>query len=116
MKKVVIVNAGGRLSLSAGKGDYDNIVESLLRQIDGFESSNHCDVVNSVEAARGLLNITDVVIFVTAGLLSEARRIKQSHPRIRVIVLTGLIPEDEVILLSKLWLTPDLIRDAVMGL
>lgn len=114
MKRVVIVNAGGRLALSAERGDYDNLVESLQRLINGFESCQG-EVVNSVEAARGLLDRTDVVIFVTAGLLGEARRIKQSHSRIRVIVLTGLVPGDEVIILSKLWYTPDLIRDAVMS-
>ena len=122
MKNVVIVKAGGRLSLSADKGSYDTIVDSLQRQITGMEKFGHPDeklatvqVVDSVEAAKQLLDRAEVMIFVTAGLLYEARSIKEANPRLRVVVLTGLIPEDEVILVAKQWWTPDLIRDVITG-
>ncbi len=120
MKRVLIVNAGGRLSLSAEAGSYDQTVENLQRQINGLQRLDGTDekiatveVVESVEVAEKQSNTANVIIFVTAGLLDAAQSIKSKHPHLRVIVFTGLIPEVEVIVLSKQWWTLELIRDII---
>lgn len=45
----------------------------------------------------------DVVIFRTCSMLVEARAIKREFPRAKVIVFTGAMPDDEVILVHKRW-------------
>ena len=67
-------------------------------------------VVNSVESMRALLCETDLVVFVTAGMLGEADRVKEQHPRIKVVVMTGLIPRDRVIILDSGWATKELVK------
>jgi hypothetical protein len=112
MKKVVIVNAGGRGKLSAAEGSYDTIAMGLKRWFEEAESPIkpgtkivEAVVVSSMEEAMEKFG-TEVLVFLTAGMLEEARKFKRSHKDIKVIVLTGLIPEDEVIIVDKNWL-PD---------
>jgi hypothetical protein len=46
------------------------------------------------------------VIFVTLGMRYEAKMMKKQHPNVRVVVATGLLPDDEVIIMHRNWLTP----------
>ena len=119
ISRVVIVNAGGRMQLSAEAGDYDQTVDFLVRTLTGLKSVTppernraEAKVVTSVEDADMELQHgrVDVLIFMTLGLRHEAERIKTQYPKVKVIVLTGLLPDDEVVLVDKSWLNVDLVR------
>jgi len=77
-------------------------VNQLTEIIDELVSNNQkekiaeVEVVNSVDEAKIRVHFTNIMIFVTAGLLRVAREFKELNPRLSVIVLTGLIPEDEI--------------------
>lgn len=79
------------------------------------------EVVPSVDAAREILRTRpiDVVIFRTRGLEGAARRIKDEHPEIRVIVLSALprdVVADTIIWISKLDIAdPAAFARAVVG-
>lgn len=113
MKTVVIVNAGGWGALSAEKGSYDHFVELLREIVDAAtvgvhgrdEKAAEVHVVRSVGEALEQLDgrAVQALVFVTRGMLDEARRIKHQRPKIRVVVLTGNIPDDDVIVVNKLW-------------
>ena len=110
------------MAMSAEKGDYNTFVESLWRMINGLDIPDSkeltvatAQIVHSMEELTPLLDDTDVLIFVTLGLLHEAEEIKLAHPRLKVIVLTGLLPEDRVILLSKRWVKASIIEDLVLS-
>ncbi len=121
MRKVVIINAGERMSLSAEKGSYDSMVGSLKNIIDRIKQTSdekiEVEVLDSIDS--GELGHTEldtdvlILIFVTAGMLRKAREIKARFPRIRVIVLTGLIPDDEVTLISKRCISSDLVKSLI---
>jgi len=120
LTRVIIVKAGGRMSLSADAGDYDSMIEFLERTLNGFKSvtepEQNCaqaTVVNSVEEAESAVEEgrADMLIFLTLGLRHEADRIKKQHPTVKVVVLTGLLPDDEVVLVEKEWMSTQLLRD-----
>jgi hypothetical protein len=122
MKKVVIVNAGGRGDLSAEKGSYQSIVDYLGREVNKLtlmgkpnEKIAEVQVVNSVQEARNLIRQTDVMFFMTAGLLPEARNMKQENKRAKVIVMTGLLPEDDVVMFDKAWFSSPAVDSLVRG-
>ncbi len=120
MKRVVIVNAGGRMSSSAEKSDYQPMVDYLVRHISGLtspscagEKAATVQVVTSVAEARELIYRADVMFFMTLGLVQDARRMKAANPNVKVIVLTGLLPEKEVVLVDKGWLCPEVVENLV---
>lgn len=117
-KKVIIVNAGGFGELSAKKGDYDGIIAPIKEALEeeqessfgtGKEKPAEVTVVKTLKEAEekvafGSLGYANVVVFITRGMLSEAKKIKATYPRVKVVVMTGLLPEDEVVLIDKTWL------------
>ena len=70
-------------------------------------------VVDSVEAAEQELPGTNFLVFVTLGMLGVAERIQAKHRRLKVIVLTGLLPDGRVRLIDKRWVAT---RDGVRNL
>lgn len=63
------------------------------------------EVVDTIEevwkkAKRDEMNI---LIFLSAGRASEARAIKEKYRHLKVLILTGLIPDGEIIWVSKRW-------------
>lgn len=109
---VAIVNAGGWGDLSAEKGSYDEfagLVQGILERAErrGFDGAVYKaaepHVVRNIQEALVKLGGHGVLVFLTRGMLGEARRIKQQYTEIRVIVFTGLIPADDVIVVSKGW-------------
>ncbi len=115
MQKVIIVKEGEWGTLSTKKGDYDSwlsilqeAVEDAVREGPGGKKEKVAtvEVVDTLdEALKKLQNERiDAIVFKSRGMLNEARKIKQEHRRTRVIVFTGLIPDDEVILIDKGWL------------
>ena len=72
------------------------------------------EVLETADAARKRLQQggVDKVIFTSRDMLLRARELKGAFPRVEVIVLTGLIPEDEVMIVSKNWLGSTSLEDA----
>ena len=79
------------------------------------EKTATVEVVNSLDEVKQLLHRTDILIFMTLGMRHEAELIKQKNPYIKVIVLTGLLQKDEVILIDKRWVSRELMEDLVFG-
>ena len=110
-KRIVIVNAGGRLALSAEKGSYDDYVKILHEGIDSLiekdENRRHkpVEVVKSTEEI-GELQDGDTLIFVTLGMRRQAKMFKNRLPGLHVIVLTGLLPIAEIVIADKDWVRP----------
>lgn len=128
-KRVVIVNAGGFGRLDASNGDYDGFIGLLSRFLDTLtqnapvtgkeEKAVIVEVVTSVEEAEGRVNQgqVDCLIFITRGLLAEAKRIKMKHPHqgLKVIVFTSLMPENDLILLDKSWLSSEALKAVILS-
>ncbi len=123
MRHVVIVNAGEYGDLSAAKGSYDSFARGLKATIEELTErvQNEIRPAALVEVIQSLDQITpgrsvDVLIFVSRSMLEESRRFKHQHPRTTVIVLTGLVSDDEVIILDKLWLAfpEDMLRNLIL--
>ena len=110
MKKVVIVNAGDRGDLSVKKGSYDNFCARLKAMFERVHPRGKPDErvaeVSIVDHEVGAMPMSpgDVLIFVSLSMLTEAREIKKRNPWMKVVVLTGLLPDDEVVVVDKDWL------------
>ncbi len=129
-KKVIFVNTGGWGDLSASKGDYDSIIALFSRELEkmtqpasvgsGREKVATAITVKSTDEAIQMMQKQDIdsLIFLSRGMISKAREVKKSHPRIRVVVFTGLIPDDEVIIADKGWISSDfetLLKQIIVG-
>ncbi|OGZ33325.1 MAG: hypothetical protein A3I88_00145 [Candidatus Portnoybacteria bacterium RIFCSPLOWO2_12_FULL_39_9] len=110
MKKVVIVREGQWGLVK--KESYEEFIE-ILKEIlekavspDGKEKIAEVEVVET--SAEALLKLRmggiDTLIFISRDKLAEARQIKKVHRRLKVVLFTGLIPEEEIILVDKGWL------------
>jgi len=115
-RKIVIINAGSWGMLE--REDYDSHLKALVPMLElACEPSEHekedlpdgvayVTVISSVEDAEALASrgLADIVIFISRGMLDEARAFRKAHSSSRVVLLTGLIPEEEVVILDKRWL------------
>lgn len=109
MKKIVFVNQGGWGRTKCSRGDYNNLIKLLCEAIEKMSNADGgkvatTKVVDNIDEALIKAEEIDSLIFVSRSMISEARKVKKSYPWIDIIVLTGLIPEDEVILVSKAWI------------
>jgi hypothetical protein len=114
-KKVIFVNAGGYGDVSASKGDYDKIIASFSEELEGMTQlatvgegrekvATTITVKNTDEAIALIKGGGDhSLVFLSRSMIPKAREVKRSYPKIRVVVFTGLIPDDEVIIVSKGW-------------
>lgn len=64
------------------------------------------EVMDTLEQAKERLTRggVDVLVLNSRSMIGEARSLKKQYPRVQVMVLTGLIPQDEVVLVAKDWL------------
>jgi hypothetical protein len=62
------------------------------------------EIVSELDGVWNRLYDGDVLVFLSRALIQSARETKHNHPNVRVVVITGLIPEEEVIILSSEWL------------
>ncbi len=80
------------------------------------EKAAEVHVARSINEALGILRGNGILVFVTRGMLGEARRIKHQHPEIRVVVFTGDVPDDEVLIADKtLELTIEQPKRVILG-
>ena len=115
-KRVVIVSEGewGKVTPL----EYEEQVQQFARTFERatgytFSSSSRTEllaesvqVVATAKEASELVraNTVDVVVFISRSMISEARELKKARPRLKVVVLTGLIPDDEIIFVDKTWI------------
>ena len=109
MKKIVIVHDGFVPFLDEG------LSAEVSRALRDDDENFSIHEVPSLEQARELVRSSGVaiLIFTTADLVHEAARIRQYYPKTRVVVLATEIPDDELVILKKEWLTPTLLRDVL---
>ena len=121
-KRVVIVDEG-RWGM-ATKKDYDGVVRTIkwmleraTKKIFGQEKkrAGFVKVVDTTEMVLEMIksNDVDVLIFNSRSMISEAREIKRKYRHLKVIVLTGLIPDDEIILVDKGWIGSQFLETVV---
>ena len=121
-KRVVIVDEG-RWGMAIKK-DYDGVVKAIkwmleraTKKIFGKEGkrAGFVKVVDTTEMVLEMIksNDVDVLIFNSRSMISEAREIKRKYRHLKVIVLTGLIPDDEIILVDKGWIGSQFLETVV---
>lgn len=112
VRRVAIVNAGGWGELSAKKGSYDSIAESFLELLSMATEKDwsgrerlaaEARVMTSSKEALEWLDGRGTVIYLTRGMLHEARKAATEYPKLRIVLLTGDLPEGEVIIAGKQW-------------
>ena len=115
-KRVVIVSEGGWGKVTPL--EYEEQAQQFARTFEcvtgcTFSSSSRTEllaefvqVVATAKEASELVraNAVDVVVFISRSMISEARELKKARSRLKVVVLTGLIPDDEIILVDKMWI------------
>jgi hypothetical protein len=102
--------------VSASKGDYDVLITSFSEELEGMtqlatigegrEKVATTITVKSTDEAIALIKGggDHSLVFLSRSMIHKAREVKKLYPKIRVVVFTGLIPDDEVIILSKGWI------------
>ncbi len=126
--KVLIVRDGGYGSNLAQLGHYDDQISLLIEVLKNIEKTMAEDtttvvkeqitvsVVKQGEAERILSlsrGINTKVIYITRGMLPQAKETAKRFPQARVILYTACLPEMEVIIVPKINLIgtlPNLIR------
>lgn len=110
--RVAIVNAGGRGDHDAIIGSYDDMIDMFVRALtrlplrDGLPAAR-VRVAKSTEDAILWVEGCGTIIYVTSGMNREAKEVAAKHRHIRVILITGEIPEGEVVYLDKHWIDPE---------
>ncbi|MFC1598611.1 hypothetical protein ACFL2U_01185 [Patescibacteria group bacterium] len=117
-KNVVLVRQGGWGQVT--KPEYHKFGEFLRRQVEKLNAKKseqdqiNFEIVDDIEAINDrlhTLNDIDTLIFISRSEIDNARKIKKQYSHIEnVIVLTGLIPDDEILIIEKTWLTEDLLK------
>ena len=112
-KRVAIVDEGEWGDVRRARGDYADLNKRLKMALEAAETSSlsghkekaaEVKIVQSVKEAGEWLQGYGAIIFTTRGMLGEAKKFAEQFSKIRVILLTGLIPEGEVVLFNKAWL------------
>ena len=111
-KKGVIVSQG-EWGI-ARKSTYENLVSMLVLDLEGItekvgareEKAVNITVVDSTDEALRMIEkeTIDFLIFISRSMIPRAREVKKLHPDIGIVVLTGLIPDDEIIIIDKGWI------------
>jgi len=116
-RRVVLINEGSWGSVSPES--YRRLLESIrnsmkmLKSPDGKNDLAEAEICELKEAEKKIKEgeTVDFLIFNSRGMLDVARRIKKEYPRLKVVVLTGLLPEEEVILIDKNWISGEFLQN-----
>ena len=114
-KRIIMVNEGswGRAEekhydafMPAMQGALEHATKKDLHSGKEEKRAEFVKIVDTVEEAleRVRRSDADILIFRSRSMISEARRINKQYRRLKVLVLTGLIPDDEVVLVDKGWI------------
>ncbi len=106
MTKVAIVNAGGFGAHHADRGSYDSMVESIQLHLERAKDSQDrpsaevAVVATTTDALKWIWG-RGVIVYVTKGMIREARKVAAENPEVKVILLTGSLPVGEIVFVSK---------------
>lgn len=115
--KIVISTEGGWGASTPQ--DKVALAETLKASLDfKFRNdTNVCEVVieDEVKVENGLKTPRpDILVFLSRSEIAKARAIKKAYPTVRVVVLTGLIPTDEVVVAATSWAGQKSVVDFVL--
>jgi hypothetical protein len=106
-RRIAIVSAGEWGSAKRAEGHYDELEQTFFRALEAAETTSFNSVkkeraadvkmVASAEDALQWVGSFGTIIFMTRGLIHDAKRIARDRPSVRVVVYTGLIPEGEIV-------------------
>jgi len=108
MYKRVFIVAEGQWGMVTSE-EYKEQVERyrrILEEAKDFQGNRAAEVTiidTIAEAEKRLATEADVVVFISRGVEKAAERIVREHPRVRVIVFTGLIPEGKIVWVRKMF-------------
>ncbi|MFA5076457.1 MAG: hypothetical protein WC480_03525 [Patescibacteria group bacterium] len=118
MKSVTIVSAIGRSAtphLQINQDYYDTLAELIKTQLASPQIA--IKIVSDITALEVLpcgQNKLQAVIFVSSGMLDEAKQLRQQHPELTVVVLSGEIPAGEIVHINIGWgLSPEIFQRIV---
>lgn len=125
MKRVLIV-LEGQWGI-ATEEDYKRIARSMKESIERREVVKDGKkerlatviIVGTLGEAEKILQDMpinyriDVLFFLSRSAISQARAIKKKYPLLLVVVLTGLVPEDEIVIVNKNWAMPEFLEDLI---
>lgn len=113
MKRVAMVFAGEWGMARRSEGYYYEFEDMLFQAIDGATRHNssgqerekvaEVQRFGSSSEALEWLNGEGAIIYTTRGMEWEAETAAKKHPRLRVILITGLIPGGKVVYVQKDW-------------
>lgn len=114
-KRVVIVKEG--IWGLMGGDDYDSWIESVVNSLNratkkdaysGEETkmAESVEVVATLKEAEVLIRESrvDILILKSRSMIQGAREIKAENPRLKVILFTGKVPDEEIIIANKGWI------------
>ena len=117
--RVVIVNEGHRGWLSSDRGDYDSEVHTIADVLTSFDAADEqqkdklqFEVVSSSADVR-TDHTLKAVVFVSHSMLARAQEIQDQHREVNVVVLTGLIPKGDVVVIQKDWVDSRLLLQVI---
>lgn len=95
------------------------LAESLKAGLEHqFRKSAEACQVEVVKRVTGEEDVkpfrADILVFLSRSELRKAKRIKSKYPKLKVVVLTGLIPRDEVVVASTSWVGETTVFDFVL--
>lgn len=125
MRKALIVTEG-QWGIAV-KEDYQRIADSMKESIERREIERNgrkeklavVDVISTLVEAEKMIrdapvnDRVDVLFFLSRGAISQARAIKKKYPLLLVVVLTGLVPEDEIVIVNKTWAMAEFLEDLI---
>ncbi|MDO8577411.1 MAG: hypothetical protein Q7R55_00900 [Candidatus Wildermuthbacteria bacterium] len=127
-KKVFIVQEGEWGQMHQKKGDYDSFVRRIKEILEeaerpvpftGGKQKGKVAEVQVVTDHKPALEIAQqdprnsILVFVTRGMLGIAEEIKAANPKLKVVLFTGLFPEDRVVIATKV-VSRELVEDIVL--
>lgn len=125
-KRVVFVRQGVWGSMDqAGEDQFRVMIETWVRGVitkdldTGKEAAAaEVETVEDVAAARERLSRggVDVLVLNSRSQISAARELNHTFPHVRIVVMTGLLPKEEIIIADKGWLTEEGIRHIILNL
>ena len=125
MKLVVVVDNGEWGQMRRAEGDYDVFTDFVRKMFSGRGKEDEgqamvvADTPEALDAIASWTSDSDaVVVYITRGMLAEARRLKETHPDIRVVVLTGAsddLREPDLVIVEKGGLNYEILDQAILG-
>lgn len=118
-----------------GKGSVDqetsdSCLNSVIRLLEREKTVDHrtgirgemplvsIEVVGTLQEALEsiqALSFPDMVVFNSCSMENAAKQLNLRYPKIKVVILTGLMPENTIAWVPRSWLHGDMIRDVFCG-